>query len=122
MSTRKEGSFLHIKLCAGRPPPEARHLSFAHELEAGDPAAAPDGTLDLPDSLKTDVQRKGVLRWLEQNFKEGSYIWEVVRAREREVEEGMYALLTRNWARSVGDPKLHLSLYIYQEDRHVATW
>ncbi|BGP29722.1 hypothetical protein JCM10296v2_001461 [Rhodotorula toruloides] len=107
-------AFLHVKFGSGRPPEHAHQLPFAHEIEEDPTRTA------LHDSLKTDVQRSGVIRYLEQNFKEGSYVHEVVSSRES--EHGMYALVCKNWARSVGDPKLHLSLYIYQDDRHVATW
>ncbi|GAA5993125.1 hypothetical protein JCM10908_001301 [Rhodotorula pacifica] len=118
------GPFVHVKFGAGRPPPHdssssddtSPSLAFAHQIES-DPSAYAQR---LHDSLKTDVQRQGVVRWLEQNFKEGSFIYDVVHRRER--DEGMFALVTRNWARSVGDPKLHLSLYIYQDHMHVATW
>ncbi|GJN88173.1 hypothetical protein Rhopal_001138-T1 [Rhodotorula paludigena] len=102
---------LHVKFGAGRPPPIAAGLPFAHDV---DPARD-----QLPDTLKTDVQREGVLRYLRQNFPEGSYVFDVVHERE---SDGMYVLVTKNWARSVGDSKLHLSLYVYQEDSHVATW
>uniref|UniRef100_A0A0K3CVR0 BY PROTMAP: gi/647395163/emb/CDR36385.1/ RHTO0S02e01420g1_1 [Rhodosporidium toruloides] n=1 Tax=Rhodotorula toruloides TaxID=5286 RepID=A0A0K3CVR0_RHOTO len=107
-------AFLHVKFGSGRPPEHAHQLPFAHEIEEDPTRTA------LHDSLKTDVQRSGVIRYLEQNFKEGSYVHDVVSSRES--EHGMYALVCKNWARSVGDPKLHLSLYIYQDDRHVATW
>ncbi|BGP05674.1 hypothetical protein JCM10049v2_001480 [Rhodotorula toruloides] len=107
-------AFLHVKFGSGRPPEHAHQLPFAHEVEEDPTRTA------LHDSLKTDIQRSSVIRYLEQNFKEGSYVHDVVSARES--EHGMYALVCKNWARSVGDPKLHLSLYIYQDDRHVATW
>lgn len=107
-------TFLHVKFGSGRPPEHAHQLPFAHEIEE-DPSRTA-----LHESLKTDVQRNGVIRYLEQNFKEGSYVHDVVSSRDS--EHGMYALVCKNWARSVGDPKLHLSLYIYQDDRHVATW
>ncbi|BGO89234.1 hypothetical protein NBRC10512_005933 [Rhodotorula toruloides] len=107
-------AFLHVKFGSGRPPEHAHQLPFAHEVEEDSTRTA------LHDSLKTDIQRSSVIRYLEQNFKEGSYVHDVVSARES--EHGMYALVCKNWARSVGDPKLHLSLYIYQDDRHVATW
>ncbi|BGP18789.1 hypothetical protein JCM10213v2_006869 [Rhodosporidiobolus nylandii] len=103
--------FSHIKFSSGRPPEFAGQLPFAHEL---DPAKDP-----LADSLKTDVQREGVLRYLRNNFGPGSYVHDVVHERER---DSMYVLLCANWRRSTGDPKLHLSLYIYQHDAHVATW
>ncbi|GAA5841774.1 hypothetical protein JCM11251_004061 [Rhodosporidiobolus azoricus] len=103
--------FLHVKFTAGRPPDFAGSLPFAHEV---DPAKD-----SLPDSLKTDVQREGVLRYLRNNFVEGHLVHQVVHEREY---DNMYALLTNNWRRSTGDGKLHLSLYIYQEDRHCATW
>ncbi|GAA5872435.1 hypothetical protein JCM1840_006061 [Sporobolomyces johnsonii] len=105
--------FVHVKFGSGRPPEYCHHIPFAHEL---DPLS---GQSPLPEGLKTDVQREGILRYLRNNFKEGSYVWEVVHEREK---ESMYCLCLNSWHRSVGDNKLHLSLYIYQEDRHVATW
>ncbi|GAA5882367.1 hypothetical protein JCM3774_004321 [Rhodotorula dairenensis] len=128
------GPFLHLKFGAGRPPPhEHEHASgtemegpspilFAHEVELAlqQQQQRQQGGYDLADTLKSDVQRASVARWLEQNFKAGTYIHDVVH--KREGEEGMFALVTKNWARSVGDPKLHLSLYIYQDHMHVATW
>ncbi|GAA5851550.1 hypothetical protein JCM3766R1_001905 [Sporobolomyces carnicolor] len=121
--------FLHLKFTSQRPPPQYGHqLPFAHLV---DPTVH-----ELPDSLKTDVQREGIQRYLVQNFKEGSFVWEVVKERvspnldERREEEdpevkdsdGMYIVVNRSWARTVGDSKLHLSLYVYQEDKHCATW
>ncbi|BGP22492.1 hypothetical protein JCM10295v2_001371 [Rhodotorula toruloides] len=112
--TKQMSAFLHVKFGSGRPPEHAHQLPFAHEIEEDPTRTA------LHDSLKTDVQRSGVIRYLEQNFKDGSYVHDVVSSRE--TDHGMYALICKNWARSVGDHKLHLSLYIYQDDRHVATW
>ncbi|GAA5910148.1 hypothetical protein JCM6882_006529 [Rhodosporidiobolus microsporus] len=103
--------FLHVKFTSGRPPEFAGSFPFAHEVDPAKDA--------LPESLKTDVQREGVLRYLRNNFKEGHFVHQVVQEREY---DAMYALLTNNWRRSTGDGKLHLSLYIYQEDRHCATW
>lgn len=94
-NSKKDPPFLHLKFTSGRPPPHGHHLPFAHEL-------GPEHVADLSDSLKTDVQRKGIARWVEQNFKEGAYIWEVVH--ERKERDGMYGVVTKNWARSVGDP------------------
>ncbi|GAA5934456.1 hypothetical protein JCM3775_000362 [Rhodotorula graminis] len=105
-------SFLHLKFASGRPPPVAANVPWAHDI---DPARDP-----LHDTLRTDVQREGVVRYLVQNFPMGSYVHDVVN--EREGDAGMYILCTRNWSRSVGDAKLHLSLYVYQDDSHCATW
>ncbi|BGP45659.1 hypothetical protein JCM10450v2_001489 [Rhodotorula kratochvilovae] len=104
--------FLHLKFASGRPPPLAAAVPWAHEV---DPARDP-----LHETLKSDVQREGVVRYLQQNFPAGTYVHDVVH--EREADAGMFVLCTKNWARSVGDPKLHLSLYVYQEDSHCATW
>ncbi|GAA5963570.1 hypothetical protein JCM3765_004325 [Sporobolomyces pararoseus] len=121
MSTPQQ-PFLHLKFTSLRPVPRYGHqLPFAHLI---DPSIH-----ELPDSLKTDVQREGIKRYLVQNFKEGSFVSEVVKERlpGDEVEEGkdsdgMYLVVNRSWARTVGDNKLHLSLYVYQEDKHCATW
>jgi len=65
-------AFLHLKFTSQRPPPQYGHqLPFAHLV---DPSIH-----DLPDSLKTDVQREGIKRYLVQNFAEGSFVWEVVK-------------------------------------------
>ncbi|GAA6019768.1 hypothetical protein JCM11491_005245 [Sporobolomyces phaffii] len=129
--------FLHLKFTALRPVPQYGHqLPFAHLV---DPAVD-----DLPESLKTDVQREGIKRYLLQNFDEGSFVREVVKERlpggrdddEDDIDggdpaqqqqrkrdsDGMYLVVNRSWARTVGDNKLHLSLYVYQEDKHCATW
>ncbi|GAA5847834.1 hypothetical protein JCM9279_006657 [Rhodotorula babjevae] len=105
-------NFLHLKFASGRPPPVAANIPWAHEV---DPARDP-----LHETIKADTQREGLVRHLQQNFPAGSYVHDVVH--EREGDAGMYILCTKNWARSVGDPKLHLSLYVYQEDSHCATW
>ncbi|GAA5909912.1 hypothetical protein JCM8208_000987 [Rhodotorula glutinis] len=105
-------TFLHLKFASGRPPPVAANIPWAHEV---DPARDP-----LHETIKADTQREGLVRHLQQNFPAGSYVHDVVH--EREGDPGMYILCTKNWARSVGDPKLHLSLYVYQEDSHCATW
>lgn len=124
-------AFLHVKFAAGRPPESAADVPFVHELDV---VKHP-----LPDSLKMDTQREGVVRYLKQTFAEGSYVHDVVHERER---DSMYVLVTSNWKRSVGDQvhfsllrpsstftdrrlleqKLHLSLYVYQEEHHVTTW
>ncbi|GAA5942415.1 uncharacterized protein JCM15063_006241 [Sporobolomyces koalae] len=115
--------FLHVKFTALSPVPQYGHqLPFAHLV---DPAIH-----DLPESLKTDVQREGIRRYLTQNFEEGSFVWEVVKERtvgddeqqEGKDSDGMYIVVNRSWTRTVGDNKLHLSLYVYQEDKHCATW
>jgi hypothetical protein len=101
-----DGPFLHLKFGVGRPPPHEHApnedgsgpLLFAHEIEL-DPAAH---SRHLHETLRTDVQRAGIARWLEQNFKEDAYIYDVVHRREG--DRGMFALVTKNWARSVGDP------------------
>lgn len=55
---------LHLKFFAGSPPPEyAAAHRYAHEISA-DPAS-----VDLPDGLRTDVQREGIARYLVNNFK-----------------------------------------------------
>jgi uncharacterized protein (DUF2249 family) len=102
-------AFLHLKFTSQRPPPQYGHqLPFAHLV---DPSIH-----DLPDSLKTDVQREGIKRYLVQNFAEGSFVWEVVKERlpNEEVEEGkdsdgMYLVVNRSWARTVGDGVSSLS-------------
>lgn len=100
-----DGPFLHLKFGVGRPPPHehalgnASPLLFAHEIATLDPAAH---SRHLHETLRTDVQRAGIARWLEQNFKEDAYIHDVVHRREG--DRGMFALVTKNWARSVGDP------------------
>lgn len=115
MNAASEGPFLHLKFGVGRPPPhEHEHeredgdgsalLLFAHELASLDPAAH---ARHLHETLRTDVQRAGIARWLEQNFKEDAYIYDVVHRREG--DRGMFALVTKNWARSVGDPVRSLS-------------
>lgn len=115
-SKMSSGPFLHLKFGAGRPPPHehehtpisdnggddgsegAGSLLFAHEVEL----VLQRSGYDLPDSLRTDVQRTSVARWLEQNFRSGTYLHDVVH--KREGDEGMFVLVTKNWARSVGDP------------------
>lgn len=103
------GPFLHLKFGVGRPPPHEHEvhegggsapqlLLFAHEIEL-DPAIH---SRNLHETLRTDVQRAGIARWLEQNFKEDAYIYDVVHRRQG--DRGMFALVTKNWARSVGDP------------------
>ena len=99
---------MHLKFGVGRPPPREHALEdgstraplllFAHEIEL-DPAAH---SRHLHETIRTDVQRAGIARWLEQNFKEDAYIHDVVHRREG--DRGMFALVTKNWARSVGDP------------------
>ncbi|GAA5997763.1 hypothetical protein JCM5350_003951, partial [Sporobolomyces pararoseus] len=102
MSTPQQ-PFLHLKFTSLRPVPQYGHqLPFAHLI---DPSIH-----ELPDSLKTDVQREGIKRYLIQNFKEGSFVSEVVKERlpGDEIEEGkdsdgMYLVVNRSWARTVGD-------------------
>ncbi|KAI5477422.1 hypothetical protein MNV49_006414 [Pseudohyphozyma bogoriensis] len=107
--------FLHVKFGEGRPPEFATQQRFAHQL-----ALLPVDQLHLPEGLKTDVQREGIGRYLMNNFKAGSPVYTVVH--EREGDYSSYILVTANWHRSAGDNKLHLSLYVYREDKHVATW
>jgi len=108
--------FLHLKFTSLRPPPQYGHqLPFSHQL---DPAFH-----ELPDSLKTDVQREGIKRYLLQNFKEGSFVWEVVKERLESEEEkgegkdsdGMYLVVNRSWARTVGD-NVSLSFFRFLSD------
>ncbi|KAL8276111.1 hypothetical protein RQP46_011493 [Phenoliferia psychrophenolica] len=112
---RKERPFLHLKFGDGKPPEFGHHHRFAHQL-----SLIPPHDLVLPEGLSTDVQREGIGRYLTNNFKEGSPVHEVVH--ERGKDESTFILVTQNWHRSSGDQKLHLSLYVYQEDRHCATW
>ena len=56
-------TFLHLKFLEGRPPEFAARHPFAHEL-----ALAPD-SIKLPEGLRTDVQREGIARYLQNNFK-----------------------------------------------------
>lgn len=93
-STQPKGSpFLHLKFGTGRPPEFATRLLFAHEA-----ASAVD---NLPEGLRTDVQREGIGRYLVNNFKQGSPVHDVVGVREG--DEGSYLLVTQNWHRSTGD-------------------
>lgn len=55
---------LHLKFFAGRPPEFAASHRYAHEI-AADPAS-----VELPEGLKTDVQRDGIARYLVNNFKQ----------------------------------------------------
>ncbi|KAM0752502.1 hypothetical protein T439DRAFT_209773 [Meredithblackwellia eburnea MCA 4105] len=113
--TTKDKPFLHVKFGDGRPPEYGHQYHFAHQL-----SLLPQAEQSLPDGLQTDVQREGIGRYLTNNFKQGSPVWEIVR--EREKDESTYILCTSNWHRSSGDQKLHLSLYVYKEDRYVSTW
>lgn len=91
----RSGPFLHLKFGTGRPPEYATRHLFAHEV-----MKAPPDT--LPEGLRTDVQREGIGRYLVNNFKDGSPVHAVVRAREG--DEGIFILVTQNWHRSSGDP------------------
>lgn len=100
--------FLHLKFASGRPPPVAASLPWSHEV---DPARD-----SLHDTLASDVQREGVVRYLQQNFPEGTYVHDVVH--EREGDAGMYVLCTKNWARSVGDP-VRSALFILPTEKQL---
>lgn len=94
----KDRPFLHVKFGAGDRAPEFGHQhQFAHHIAAL--AVPSDPTLS--EGLRTDVQRDGIGRYLTNNFKQGSPVWEVVRERER--DESTYLLVLSNWHRSAGD-------------------
>ncbi|KAM0792637.1 hypothetical protein ACM66B_002433 [Microbotryomycetes sp. NB124-2] len=118
-SPPRQPRFLHLKFFSGRPPTYAARVPFAHDLkkaiERGDKAALDE----LPDGLKTDVQREGIARYLRNNFREGTPVHAVLHEREA---DSKYIMVNANWHRSVGDTKLHLSLYVYEKDKHVETW
>ncbi|KAK4046885.1 hypothetical protein OIV83_005781 [Microbotryomycetes sp. JL201] len=118
-SPPRQTTFLHLKFFSGRPPAYAARIPFAHDLkqaiERGDKTVL-DG---LPEGLKTDVQREGIARYLRNNFRDGTPVHAVIHERE---SDSRYIMVNSNWHRSVGDSKLHLSLYVYEKDKHVETW
>ncbi|KAK4050020.1 hypothetical protein OIO90_005210 [Microbotryomycetes sp. JL221] len=118
-----EPPLLHLKFFSGRPPTYAARLPFADQvkkaIDKGDRQEAELLLKALPDGLRTDVQREGIARYLRNNFREGTPVHAVIHERE---PDSRYIMVNANWHRSDGDKKLHLSLYVYEQDKHVETW